>query len=121
MRPAAEPARCDAIPDLKWRFAESGVAELQAKQIAILGAAAKLVRPGGALVYATCSLLEEENDQVRDAFERADPGWTIEAAPDLLRGQGVILDPLLDARCLRLRPDSHDCDAFYAVRWRRND
>ncbi|MCL4744783.1 MAG: RsmB/NOP family class I SAM-dependent RNA methyltransferase [Burkholderiaceae bacterium] len=107
-------------PDLKWRFVESRVAELQLKQVAILREAARLVCPGGALVYATCSLLDEENDEVRAAFERDHPDWTIESAPDLLRAQGAVLDPLLDAQCLRLRPESHDCDAFYAVRWRRS-
>ncbi len=106
-------------PDLKWRIAESGIAELQAKQLAILAAAAKLVRAGGALVYATCSLLAEENDQVRAAFEAAHPGWVVDPAPAVLQGQGAHLEPVLDAECLRLRPDTHDCDAFYAVRWVR--
>lgn len=106
-------------PDLKWRIDEPAIAELRAKQVAILGEAAKLVRKGGALVYATCSLLEEENDQVRDAFEAAHAGWAVDPAPEVLRAQGARLDPVLDARCLRLRPDTHDCDAFYAVRWLR--
>ena len=77
------------------------------------------MRKGGALVYATCSLLAEENDQVREAFEAAHPGWALDPAPALLRAQGARVDPVLDDACLRLRPDTHDCDAFYAVRWLR--
>ncbi|GAA4408210.1 RsmB/NOP family class I SAM-dependent RNA methyltransferase [Quisquiliibacterium transsilvanicum] len=107
-------------PDLKWRMDDAGVAELTARQGSILAAAARLVRPGGALVYATCSLLDEENDTVRRAFEAAHPGWTVEPAGAVLSRQGVpesAVPP--DAECLELRPDRHDTDAFYAVRWRR--
>ncbi len=55
-------------PDLKWRQPESALAELAAKQRAILAAAATLVKPGGRLVYATCSVLPDENEAVVDAF-----------------------------------------------------
>ena len=55
-------------PDLKWRQTPESVAQMQAKQHSILASAAKLVRPGGRLVYATCSLLNEENRVVVEAF-----------------------------------------------------
>ncbi len=55
-------------PDLKWRQPESAVAELARKQHAILAAAATLVKPGGRLVYATCSVLPDENDAIVAAF-----------------------------------------------------
>ncbi len=106
-------------PDLKWRIAEEEIAELAAKQGAILEAAARLVRPGGALVYATCSLLDEENDGVRRAFEARHPDWTLDPAAAVLARQGVPAQALSDPDCLRLRPDLHDTDAFYAVRWVR--
>lgn len=107
-------------PDLKWRMSEAGVAELAVRQLAILGAAAKLVKPGGALVYATCSLLDEENDAVRRAFEAAHPGWVLDPAGAVLARQGVAARFVApDADCLTLRPDLHDTDAFYAVRWLR--
>ncbi|HWS73913.1 MAG TPA: RsmB/NOP family class I SAM-dependent RNA methyltransferase [Quisquiliibacterium sp.] len=107
-------------PDLKWRITEPEIAELAAKQGAILAAAARLVRPGGALVYATCSLLDEENDGVRRAFEAAHPGWVVDPAGAVLARQGVPPEALSpDAECLELRPDRHDTDAFYAVRWLR--
>ena len=107
-------------PDLKWRMDDSGVDELSVRQGSILAAAARLVRPGGALVYATCSLLDEENDAVRRAFEAAHPGWTVEPAGAVLSRQGVPASAVApDAECLELRPDRHDTDAFYAVRWTR--
>ena len=56
-------------PDLKWRQSPKAVAELQLKQRAILDSAARLLKPGGRLVYATCSLLRAENEDVADAFE----------------------------------------------------
>jgi 16S rRNA (cytosine967-C5)-methyltransferase len=106
-------------PDLKWRVGESDVAELAVKQRAILVAAARLVCPGGALVYATCSLLDEENDEIRRWFEATNPGWRVDPARAGLERQGARIDPLLDQDCLRLRPDTHGTDAFYAVRWLR--
>ena len=60
-------------PDLKWRQTPQDVAELAAKQARILDAASTLVKPGGRLVYATCSVLPEENDAIVDAFLAAHP------------------------------------------------
>ncbi len=62
-------------PDLKWRQTEADLAELTAKQAAILAAAATLVKPGGRLVYATCSVLPDENDAIVDAFLSVHPGF----------------------------------------------
>lgn len=110
-------------PDLKWRTSPADVAELVAKQQSILAAAARLVRPGGVLVYATCSLLTEENDTIAAAFEAAQQaagtGWSREPAGAVLAGQGVGVPA--DTPVLRLRPDRDDTDAFFAVRWRRAD
>lgn len=106
-------------PDLKWRLRPEDVVELQAKQRAILAAAARLVRVGGVLVYATCSLLDEENDGIRRWFEAGHPGWEVEPAAEVLERQGARVSPAIDADCLSLRPDLHGTDAFYAVRWVR--
>ncbi|HYR00974.1 MAG TPA: RsmB/NOP family class I SAM-dependent RNA methyltransferase, partial [Casimicrobiaceae bacterium] len=62
-------------PDLKWRQTEAAVTELARKQDAILAAAATLVRPGGRLVYATCSVLDDENDAVVARFLAAHPAF----------------------------------------------
>ncbi len=106
-------------PDLKWRLQETAIAELVAKQRSILIAAARLVRVGGTLVYATCSLLDEENQEIRSWFEAAHPGWEIDPAAPLLERRDAAIAPLLDPECLVLRPDTHDADAFFAVRWIR--
>ncbi|MES7852293.1 RsmB/NOP family class I SAM-dependent RNA methyltransferase, partial [Cutibacterium acnes] len=55
-------------PDLKWRQSPKAIEELRAKQDAILASAARLLKPGGRLVYATCSILPEENQAVAAAF-----------------------------------------------------
>ena len=58
-------------PDLKWRQSPQSVQEMQAKQQAILDSAARLLKPGGRLVYATCSLLRAENEDIAAAFDAA--------------------------------------------------
>ena len=99
-------------PDLKWRQTESALAELAAKQQAILQAAAILVKPGGRLVYATCSVLPDENEAVVTAFLAASPAFTRgDAAAELARA-GIGLDT---GPALQLFPHRHGCDGFYAA------
>ncbi len=97
-------------PDLKWRQDETAVAELNAKQTAILAAAATLVRPGGRLVYATCSLLTAENEAVVQDFLAKHPDFCLRPASEILAKQGITLD----GEMLRLLPHLHDTDAFFA-------
>ena len=98
-------------PDLKWRQPESALAELTGKQRAILAAAATLVKPGGRLVYATCSVLPDENEAVVAAFLAANPAFTRgDAAAELARA-GIRLDT---GRALQLLPHRQGCDGFYA-------
>ncbi len=99
-------------PDIKWRQSPAAVEEMVAKQHAILAAAARLVRPGGRLVYATCSLLAEENDDVVDAFLAAHPAFRQIDAGEVLAAQDVALST--GAR-LRLSPHEHGTDGFFAV------
>ncbi|HEX6136631.1 MAG TPA: RsmB/NOP family class I SAM-dependent RNA methyltransferase [Casimicrobiaceae bacterium] len=99
-------------PDLKWRHAPADLAELAAKQASILAAAATLLKPGGRLVYATCSVLPEENDAIVDAFLGTRADFAERDATALLAHAGVPLDT--GAR-LRLRPDVHGCDGFFAA------
>ena len=106
-------------PDLKWRIERRDLDELQAKQTAILAAAARLVKPGGALVYATCSLFAQENEVVCQVFEDRHPQWQSEPAAAVLARQGVNIEPALDSMRLKLRPDLHGCDGFFAARWIR--
>lgn len=99
-------------PDLKWRQNPESVAEMTLKQQAILEAASTLVKPGGRLVYATCSLLADENDAVVDAFLAAHPDFVLMPAQALLADQGVALDC---GERLRLLPHQHDTDGFFAA------
>ena len=98
-------------PDLKWRQNEASVAELTVKQAAILDAAAKMVRPGGRLVYATCSLLTAENDAIIEAFLASHPEFTLTPASTVLAKHGIALD----GDYLRLLPHQHNTDGFFAA------
>jgi len=99
-------------PDLKWRQPESSVAELAAKQASILEAAATLVKPGGRLVYATCSVLPEENEAIVTQFLGDHPEFAPgNAAADLARAN-IALDT---GPTLQLLPHRHGCDGFFAA------
>ncbi|HVO90065.1 MAG TPA: RsmB/NOP family class I SAM-dependent RNA methyltransferase [Casimicrobiaceae bacterium] len=99
-------------PDLKWRQTPEGVRELTAKQRDILAAAATLVKKGGRLVYATCSVLPEENDQIVGAFLAAHPDFhEVDASAELHRA-GIALNT---GSALRLSTPIHHCDGFYGA------
>ena len=98
-------------PDLKWRQGEDSVAELAVKQASILDAAARLVRPGGRVVYATCSLLTAENEAVVDAFLAGHADFTLAPAAQVLARHGVVLE----GDTLRLLPHRHPTDGFFAA------
>jgi 16S rRNA (cytosine967-C5)-methyltransferase len=99
-------------PDLKWRQSEADLAELAHKQAQIVDAAATLVKPGGRLVYATCSVLPDENDAIIDAFLAAHNDFAEQNAAVILAQAGVAVDT--GAR-LRLYPHRHGCDGFFAA------
>jgi 16S rRNA (cytosine967-C5)-methyltransferase len=99
-------------PYLKWQQTPTTVGEMVSRQQAILEAAAKLVRPGGRLVYATCSLLSEENDGLVDTFLATHPEFTALIAEDILARQGIA--PGTGER-LRLSPLVHETDGFFAA------
>jgi 16S rRNA (cytosine967-C5)-methyltransferase len=102
-------------PDLKWRQTETALGELAAKQAAILDAAAGLVKPGGRLLYATCSVLEEENGAVVAAFLANHPEFALVPAVGELAASRIVLPPGADDAFLRLRPDVHGTDAFFGA------
>ena len=99
-------------PDLKWRQNETALAGYRAKQDAILAAAARLVKPGGLLLYATCSLLDEENAEVVDAFLAAHAQFELRPANAALAQQRIALD---SGEYLRLAPHVHGTDGFFAA------
>jgi len=102
-------------PDLKWRQTPASVAELARKQADILVGAARLLKPGGRLVYATCSILPEENEQVVDAFLAAHPDFARLSAREILAKQGIELNQPAGAVDMRLAPHTHATDGFYAA------
>lgn len=99
-------------PDLKWRQTPQTVAELTVKQASILAAAAGLVKPGGRLIYATCSLLTEENDDIVAAFLRERPEFRLVPVGPILAAQRSALRM---GEALRLDPQLHETDGFYAA------
>jgi 16S rRNA (cytosine967-C5)-methyltransferase len=99
-------------PDLKWRQSPQAVQEMRGKQAAILRAASSLVKTGGRLVYATCSLLSEENEEIVDAFLADAPQFAELPAADLLKQQGV---PIETGNRMRLWPHLHGTDGFFAA------
>ena len=103
-------------PDLKWRHDAAAVGEMAVKQKRILEAAARLVKPGGRLVYATCSILREENEAVTAAFGATAAGFRDLDCTALLAAQRIPLDT---GPTLRLWPQRHGTDGFYAAAFQR--
>lgn len=112
-------------PDLKWRQSLQGVEEMAAKQAAILASAARMVKPGGRLVYATCSILPQENEAIAEAFSAAHADFAVLDAADVLEGLKVDSAASLcsggdgNRRYLRLWPHRHGTDGFFAAVWTR--
>jgi 16S rRNA (cytosine967-C5)-methyltransferase len=102
-------------PDSKWR--EPDLTGTAASQMHILEAAATLVKPGGRLVYATCSLLQEENDAIVNDFLARQTDFVRLPAQEILARRGVTLELADDA--LRLLPHRHHTDGFFALAMER--
>ncbi len=103
-------------PDLKWRHGPDAIVELAQKQFSILRAAARLVKPGGRLVYATCSILEEENEAVVERFAAVCPEFATVSCGELLAAQRIRLP---GGERLRLWPHVHGTDGFFAAAFER--
>lgn len=104
-------------PDTKWRAAEEKLPKYHRRQLKFLTRLAPVVRTGGILVYAVCSLEAEENEAVVDAFLRKHPGFALDPPPT---GFPTAVPPLADERgCFKTRPHRHDMDGFFAARLRR--
>jgi 16S rRNA (cytosine967-C5)-methyltransferase len=110
-------------PDLKWRQSPQTVAAQAQLQQAILNSAVRLLKPGGRLVYATCSLLKEENEAVAEAFGAAHPDFEPIPVHDLLAAAEISAPEQLctgaDRQWLRLWPHRHATDGFFAAVWRK--
>lgn len=107
-------------PDLKWRQTPQAVEELLLKQAAILESAARLLKPGGRLVYATCSLLDAENEGIAQAFSAKHAEFTPLPAQEVLeRAHVADAQSLCEGGYLRLWPQRHQTDGFFAAVWER--
>ena len=99
-------------PDVKWRQKPEAVTEMHEKQVAILDGAARLLKGGGRLVYATCSLLDEENDQVIEQFLAAHDDFELVPMSKVLAEQKIDLEM---GDYLKLLPHKHQTDGFFAA------
>lgn len=99
-------------PDLKYRQSGDNVEALQQQQRLILQAASTLVRSGGRLIYATCSILEAENQQQLNDFLAANTGWHIEPVQTLLKSHAL---PAMQSDYLQLNTSEHHTDGFFAA------
>ncbi|WP_370155801.1 RsmB/NOP family class I SAM-dependent RNA methyltransferase [Ferrovibrio sp.] len=101
-------------PDAKWRLTPRDLEELVPRQAEILDRAAKLVKPGGRLVYVTCSVLREENEQQAEAFLQRHPDFSVlsvtEVWPQTVGGACPVPGPYLS-----LSPGRHGTDGFFAA------
>ncbi|MDT8992347.1 RsmB/NOP family class I SAM-dependent RNA methyltransferase [Curvibacter sp. APW13] len=112
-------------PDLKWRQTLKGVEEMAELQGKILQSAARMVKSGGRLVYATCSVLPQENEAIAEAFSAANSDFVLLPAGEVLSGLKVANAASLCAggndgqHYLRLWPHRHGTDGFFAAVWQR--
>jgi len=100
-------------PDAKWKITAAMVKELAAKQQHLLQHYTRLLKPGGRLVYATCSVLAQENEQVVQAFLTSSPDFQEEDAAAIL--QHYQLEVLAAGHAVPLLPHRHGCDGFFAA------
>ena len=99
-------------PDVKWRIRPESITELNVKQLSILNGAARLVKSGGRLVYATCSILDEENEAIVAQFLAANDAFSLVPMKDVLEEQRI---PLEMGDYLKLLPHRHQTDGFFAA------
>jgi 16S rRNA (cytosine967-C5)-methyltransferase len=100
-------------PDARWRLEESEIAEHAQRQGRLLDAFAAMVKPGGRMIYGTCSILREENEDVIEAFLKRTPGFRIKPAIELLGPQ--LASVCSGAGFLRLYPHKHNTDGFFGA------
>ena len=127
MRRAPEPGHGADAPDTKWRVKPKSLETRIEQQDEVLNAAANYVKPGGRLLYATCSFLVEEDEDRVDAFLASHPDWKQEDAVDhatasgLLTDEGVAVIKAGQGRSgsVRLSPRSAGTDGFFFAVLRR--
>lgn len=107
-------------PDVRWSTHAAELDELTALQASILERAARFVQPGGHMIYATCSLLPEENDERIDAFLATHKHFQLEDARQIWTKLSDKPWPCGEDQVLRLSPARHGTDGFFAAILRKN-
>ncbi len=110
-----------ARPDLRWRLRPDSLAEMARRQLAILQAGARALRPNGVLVYSTCTISAIENEQVIDRFLESEGGYELEDLAAELEGLG--LDAAAGpraARAVQTLPHRDGTAGFFIARLRRS-
>ena len=105
-------------PDLKWRQTPQDLVELTEKQTRILERAAKFTKPGGRLIYSTCSLLSDENEDIAESFLTKNSDFKLLNASEILSQQQINLDT---GNYLKLLPHIHHTDGFFAAVFEKLD
>ena len=100
-------------PEARWRLSEDDIPRLAREQLGIARRAMSLVAPGGRLVYATCTVLRQENEAVVEQLLA--PGWEVMRVAEIWGSERAapVTDP--SGTYLKLRPDRHDTDGFFAA------
>jgi 16S rRNA (cytosine967-C5)-methyltransferase len=101
-------------PDARWRLRVSDISVMAALQAELLRGASTAAAPGGLLIYSTCSLEPEENEQQVESFLRDNPGWRLDPPP-----AGVVPAETIDGEYLRVLPQTSGSDGAFAARLRR--
>ncbi|HYI02519.1 RsmB/NOP family class I SAM-dependent RNA methyltransferase, partial [Hyalangium sp.] len=104
-------------PDQKWKLTPKAITDFQATQLALLEEVGREARPGALIVYATCSLLPEENDAVVQSFLEKQPGFTLEPVGPVLGPERAAA--LCDGPFLRPIPPRVPGGGFFAARLRK--
>ncbi len=100
-------------PGMKWTVEEETVREVSQKQIHILSASSSLVKPGGIIVYATCTLFREENEDIVENFLADHADFMHDGAP--LEASKFDVKPLMEGKYIRLYPHRHGTDGFFVA------
>lgn len=101
-------------PDARWRLKPSDLAVATSLQRALIRSAAQQVKPGGLLIYSTCSLETDENDAIVESFLRENALWHLEPP-----AAGAVPSTVMDGGYLRVLPQAHGVDGSFAARLRR--
>jgi 16S rRNA (cytosine967-C5)-methyltransferase len=103
-------------PDMKWRQSAEDVRELAEKQASLLASAARLVKPGGRIVYATCSILDEENREIAEGFRSTHPQFRLVPAVEVLEKERI---GIAVGEYFEVWPHRHGTDGFFAAVFER--